>query len=800
MSRETLQQSVARNTNWINSVISKSKLASQLTELVSINSSSKKISIQEGEQDAQFVTVKTLRGFKGSWNASTNSPILSNSIGFVGDIYKVSAAGSFNLGAGIKNYVIGDLIYFSENKWIKISPNQISDIDGLQIALDSLADGLIPQGNWNATSNSPNIEPNAKTGQFWIVTVAGSTSLGGITDWEVNDWAVKTASGWAKIDNSDKVLSVAGRTGVVSLNISDISNLSNSLGNKVDKVTGRELIATTDIVKLGSIETNADVTDSINVRASGALMDDEILNLAQVKTFKSSDYYSSSNPNGFTGNQDLSGLAPKASPSFTGEANFAGKLLMPNVSGVKGSSSGTGNQSYFSFYESNGTTRQGYIGVGSANESGVQLQNDVSGRTLNLKENGVLAYNGNVDFTGTGNFSGGITANGSGTFNGSGSFNGDISGSRLRINGGSVQSEILLGTSQNTDKIGLVKYFQGNGSGTGRIILSHWGDNDIGGAGLNVFKGGNVAIGLSSTSYKLDVNGTFRVASNSMFNGDVRLSKNASDSGELYFINNTYQAGIKYEGNKSLNFIDRTNTAARISFNLGNGFASFDGLVKANSYEANESNQRVKYAVWQGSTYGIGMGSAYTFGPLNNEFAMTFQMDATSGRGWWWGKNNQGNSNGCMALNNQGDLTIARHMRINYGQGDTYNTSIYPLDINGSCRVTGNSYASDFIQQSDVRLKRNITDLEPKRLKPKRYIWKDSGRLDIGFVADDLIVDFPEIVFVGEDDNIKRVSYPKITAINSASINKLYDENIELKKQYKTAIKDLNLIKKHLGI
>ena len=46
--------------------------------------------------------------------------------------------------------------------------------------------------------------------------------------------------------------------------------------------------------KLATIETNADVTDSTNVAAAGALMDSEVNNLLQVKTFDSSDYLPSS--------------------------------------------------------------------------------------------------------------------------------------------------------------------------------------------------------------------------------------------------------------------------------------------------------------------------------------------------------------------------------------------------------------------------------------------------------------------------------------------------------------------------
>jgi hypothetical protein len=81
--------------------------------------------------------------------------------------------------------------------------------------------GLNIQGDWNANTNTPNISTTTITGFTWRVSVAGSTNLGGITVWNVNDLAVKTASGWIKIDNSSSVVSVYGRQGVVVANTGD---------------------------------------------------------------------------------------------------------------------------------------------------------------------------------------------------------------------------------------------------------------------------------------------------------------------------------------------------------------------------------------------------------------------------------------------------------------------------------------------------------------------------------------------------------------------------------------------------
>ena len=61
-----------------------------------------------------------------------------------------------------------------------------------------------------------------------------------------------------------------------------------SFATVLDDTTASFLIA--DQSKLGGIEAGADVTDTANVTAAGALMDSEVPNLAQVKAFDGADY------------------------------------------------------------------------------------------------------------------------------------------------------------------------------------------------------------------------------------------------------------------------------------------------------------------------------------------------------------------------------------------------------------------------------------------------------------------------------------------------------------------------------
>lgn len=62
--------------------------------------------------------------------------------------------------------------------------------------------GVDYQGTWNASTNSPNLGSlTPSKGDYYVVSVAGSTSLGGITSWGVGDWAIYNGAAWQKVDN-----------------------------------------------------------------------------------------------------------------------------------------------------------------------------------------------------------------------------------------------------------------------------------------------------------------------------------------------------------------------------------------------------------------------------------------------------------------------------------------------------------------------------------------------------------------------------------------------------------------------
>jgi hypothetical protein len=98
----------------------------------------------------------------------------------------------------------------------------------VQNQINGLIGGSIYKGTWNASTNTPTLASGVGTaGNYYIVSVAGTTNLDGITDWQVGDWAIFQGSVWQKVDNTDAVVSVNGFTGAVSLTTSNISEGTN---------------------------------------------------------------------------------------------------------------------------------------------------------------------------------------------------------------------------------------------------------------------------------------------------------------------------------------------------------------------------------------------------------------------------------------------------------------------------------------------------------------------------------------------------------------------------------------------
>lgn len=124
-------------------------------------------------------------------------------------------------------------------------------------AWGSVTGGLSYQGSWNASTNTPTLVSSAGTnGNYYIVSVAGSTNLNGISDWQIGDWAIFNGSVWQKIDQTNTVTSVNGQVGAVSLAYADLAGAVPTW-NQNTTGTAANVTGTVAIVNGGTGQTSA---------------------------------------------------------------------------------------------------------------------------------------------------------------------------------------------------------------------------------------------------------------------------------------------------------------------------------------------------------------------------------------------------------------------------------------------------------------------------------------------------------------------------------------------------------------
>jgi hypothetical protein len=152
---------------------------------------------------------------------------------------------------------VGEVVPFDVAERIKVitngggtSQSVLDTLTSLQSQITALSGFVNYEGTWNASTNTPTLVSSVGTkGDYYVVSVTGSTNLNGITTWTQGDWAIFNGTAWEKVDNTDLVTSVAGRTGAITLTTADISGLgtiATQAANNVS-ITGGSITGITDL-------------------------------------------------------------------------------------------------------------------------------------------------------------------------------------------------------------------------------------------------------------------------------------------------------------------------------------------------------------------------------------------------------------------------------------------------------------------------------------------------------------------------------------------------------------------------
>lgn len=126
------------------------------------------------------------------------------------------------------------------------------------------------------------------------------------------------------------------------------------------------------------------------------------------------------------------------------------------------------------------------------------------------------------------------------------------------------------------------------------------------------------------------------------------------------------------------------------------------------------------------------------------------------------------------AQNSSADMNLnwssGRNLYIGRGSGSS--DWLAAFSGNGDITFKGNGvWAPAFFYSSDRNLKNNITALDSKdslskvlNLQATSFSWKESGRSDIGLIAQDVEKIYPELVHTDKTTGLKSVEYANLVA------------------------------------
>jgi len=184
--------------------------------------------------------------YQGAWDASTNTPVLVDGTGRTGDVYRVSVAGTQNLGSGAQTWAVGDLVIYNGTIWQKLpGTDAVVSVNG--------ATGAVTVNAINQLTGDVTAGP-ASGSQSQVATLAtvnsnvGSFALADIT---VNAKGLVTAASAASTTGSGAVVLATSPTLVTP-----------ALGTP-SALVGTNITGTAAGLTAGTVTTNANLTGDV---------------------------------------------------------------------------------------------------------------------------------------------------------------------------------------------------------------------------------------------------------------------------------------------------------------------------------------------------------------------------------------------------------------------------------------------------------------------------------------------------------------------------------------------------------
>ena len=160
--------------------------------------------------------------YKGTWNASSNTPTLANGTGTAGWQYAVSVSGTTNFGAGAITFTVGDLVLYSGTVWQQIAAGGIAaagTLTGTTLASNVVTSSLTTVGTLANLTVTNTITGSVSGNAGTVTSISANTLTSGQVTTALGftpgtayslPTATTTVLGGVKIDGSTITISGAG--------------------------------------------------------------------------------------------------------------------------------------------------------------------------------------------------------------------------------------------------------------------------------------------------------------------------------------------------------------------------------------------------------------------------------------------------------------------------------------------------------------------------------------------------------------------------------------------------------------
>jgi hypothetical protein len=571
----------------------------------------------------------------------------------------------------------------------KAQPNGYASLDSNgKVPLVQINDALIGnvnfQGLWNAATNTPtlaNPPASGTKGYYYIVSTAGT--FAGIS-FEVGDWIISNGTAWGKVDNTDAVSSVFGRTGNVTASNGDY-NTSQVTENTNLYYTEARVNANTNVAANTAARHNAVTVGTAN----GLSLNVQQLSL-QLATSGQNGALSSTDWSTFN-NKENAITAGTTAQYFRGDKTFqtlntgvvpeSGNLYFTNARAIAsvltGYSSGAGTISaadsiLSAIQKLNGNIGALVTGVSSVNgQTGVVVlttTNIAEGTNLYYTEARVNANTNVAANTAARHAS--VTL---GTANG-------LSLSTQQLSLGLASAGVtgaLSGTDWstfNSKQNALTNPV--TGTGTNNYLPKFTGSTTIGNS--QIFDNGtNVGVGTALPNRPLDVLGSIRTQA-----GTIDFS-NSFDN-QIWFASGVFNFKISGSDRMYLNSLGNLGLGVTPSaWDLGRTLQIGSAFGTIN-YSGTSAILGIVNAFYN--------GSSYVRQNTGSVFSLEYNISVGNALAWRMGEDSSSGTtttlSPVMALFNNGNLFV----------GTSPSDSGFKLDVNGTGRFVGNLTASSFIR------------------------------------------------------------------------------------------------------